>query len=822
MFTENVRGAYRSLRSAPGFTLTVVLSLGIGIGGSVAMFTLVNSILLKPLVYNEAGQLVLVTNLTPKVAAIPVTGLVPLQYIRWRKEIQSFSSFALVRRAATLNLTGSGPPETLGVMRITSTFFDTLRVAPQRGRWFTESEEKRGAPNVAVVSDSVWRRRFSADPEIIGKKILLNDVAHEIVGIAPPDLRLFRGRQLHPQLEMPERTDIFLPIRFREEEEQGFYPYYVAIARLKPGVTLEQARAELDSTLPTFRSPFLKEMNTRVGVQPLQTALVGNLRKSLLVLLFSVGFVLLIVCANVANLSLVRANRRCRELAIRVALGAGKVNLIGLLLTESFLLALGGTAVGSILSMWIIDVVISLASVQIPRLEETAADVNVFAFAIAVCALTTILSGLLPAWRASRVDPQHALNAAGRTKTETLRGGRIRATLVGAEVALGTVLVIGSGLLLISFHHVMNTPRGFDGHDILMADLVLPSPRYQAVEKQISFFRALRDTIASIPGAMNVAANTRLPLGFEDHDAVTREGEETLCSDSAGCRMGSSGQLPLTVVWPSVSSEYFVAMRIPLRAGRLFRNDGETERVAVISESVARILWPTENPLGKRLIRPFENPGVYWRVVGIVGDVRSGGLDRDPTPLIYRSYEQRGGGVFSLVVRTSIAPDALAKAVREAVGRVDADIPVPEIRTMPATIARSVQQRRFQASLLGAFALVAVLLAAIGIYGVVAYSVLQRRKEIGVRLALGASQPDLRRLILKNGMVPVFAGLGAGLLAASLLARLIASLLFEVGTLDPLTFIGAPLILVLAAAIPCWLNARQASQIDPMDALRFD
>jgi macrolide transport system ATP-binding/permease protein len=334
MWIQNLRGAYASLRSAPGFTLTAVLSLGIGIGGSVAMFTLFNSIVLKPLAYPDAGQLVLVTNLTPNVPAIPVHGLVPLQFIRWRKEIQSFDSFAMTRRATTVNLTGSGQPETLGALRITSAFFDTLRVVPQRGRWFTESEEKRGAPNVVVLSDSLWRRRLSAVPDIIGKKILLNDDAYEIVGITPPELRLFRWRQLHPMLEMPERADVFLPVRFTEEDEQGrFSPSYVAIARLKPNVEPEQARAELDSTLPTFPTPNLKEMNTRAGVQLLQEAVVGNVRKGLLVLLFSVGFVLLIACVNVANLSLVRANQRSREFAIRVAVGASRRNLIAFLLS---------------------------------------------------------------------------------------------------------------------------------------------------------------------------------------------------------------------------------------------------------------------------------------------------------------------------------------------------------------------------------------------------------------------------------------------------------------------------------------------------------
>jgi predicted permease len=823
LMTENLRAAYRSLRSAPGFTCTAVLSLSIGIGGTVSMFTLVNSVILKPLAYPEAGQLVLVTNLTPKIAAVPVHGLVPIQFLCWRTQIRSFESLAVAARAATMNLTGSDQPETLGVMRISSGFFETLGVAPQSGRWFTRQEENRGAPNVAVLSDSLWRRRFAADPDIVGKSIFLNDVSYEIIGITPPALRLFRGRQLHPMLELPERTDVFIPNRFNEMQERGgFSPSYVAIARLKPGVTPDQARAELDSTLPAFGVPYFDQMNTHIGVEPLQEALIGNVRRSLVLLLCSVAFVLLIACANVANLSLVRAGQRSREFAIRVALGAGKRDLIAFLLTESFVLASCGTAVGWMLSMWITDVVISQASAHVPRIEETTVDAIVFGFAVAACAVTTVLFGLLPAWKAAGLDPQHALNAAGRGNTDTLPGGRLRSALISVEVALGTVLVIGSGLLLISFNQLMNTPRGFDGHDILLANLLLPSPRYQALDKQVSLFRAVRDSVASLPGVTNVAATTRLPLLLDDRDAVLREGDGITCTRFGGCDRDSEGRPPLLVVWPSVSREYFSAMRIPLRAGRLFRDDGESEPVAMLSESAARTLWPNENPIGKRLNRPYENPEAYYRVIGIVGDVRSGGLDRPPTPAIYRSYEQKGGAVFTVAVRTSITPNALAKAVREAVGKVDASIPVPDIGSMPAIISASVQQKRLQTLLLIAFAFVALLLAVIGIYGVVAYSLLLRHKEIGVRLALGATQEHIRRLIFANGMTPVFVGLGAGLLSAVFLAKLIASFLYGVSADNPLVFIAASIILLFSAAIPCSLNAWRAVQIQPMDALRLD
>src|SRR6185369_12919054 len=372
---------------------------------------------------------------------------------------------------------------------------------------------------------------------------------------------------------------------------------------------------------------------------------------------------------------------------------------------------------------------------------------------------------------------------------------------------------IGSGLLLMSFYQVMNRHRGFDGHDVLIVDLPLPSPKYRALEKQISFFRAVHDDIASIPGVIQVAANTWPPMIAE----VTYP---TLAEGSAK----PLNEMPLTA-WPNVTAEYFGAMRIPLRAGRLFRDDGEIEKVAVVSESAARNIWPGEDPIGKRLNRSIGAPGDYSRVIGVVGDVLAGALDRPPTPTVYRPYTQRGGwgpSAVSLVVKAALAPAALAAPIRAAVARVDPDVPLEEVRPMAAIAARSVQARAFQMWLLSAFALVALLLAVIGIHGVVAYAILLRRKEIGVRIALGADRQHISRMVFQNGLTPVVVGLPIGLFAAGLFARLMSSLLFQVRTLDPVTFIVAPLVLLVAAAVPCWLTARRAAHIDPMDCLRLE
>jgi putative ABC transport system permease protein len=807
MLLNNVRCACRNLRAAPGFTVTAILSLALGIGATLAMFTVVNSILLKPLSFSNPERLVFITQSgTWKTSFNRSTGIAPIQFLRWRNEIQSFESLGLIRMAS-MNLTGSGLPETLGAARVSAGFLETLGVTPLHGRWFQRSEEKRGGPDVAIISAHLWRRRFSADPQIVGKKIVLDGVPYEVVGVTRPDLHFFRGQQLHPRIDLSEKTDVFLPLRFSVAQEQGAWNIgFLLIARLKPGVTPASVRAQLDSSLASFGMWNFAPGRYWTIVQPLQSALVGETSQALWLLLSAVGFLLLIACVNVTNLSLVRTVQRTRELAIRAALGASRRDLIGYSFIESLLLSLAGTAVGTIASLWITDAVVSRAPARIPRLDEVSVDSRVALFSVAVCVLTTILFGILPAWRASHVDPQQSLSTASHGNTDSRRSGRIRAALVSAEVALGTLLAIGSGLLLNSLHHMMTAPKGFEGDQVVIAEFALPPSKYQAPAAMERFFRGLRDQLSSTPGIGNIAAATLLPLEPERLAPILTEGPDT-------ARFGPA------VAWPAVSSEYLAAMGIPLRDGRFFR-EGEPEAVAVVSESAARLLWPGEKPIGKRICWP-ETPGKWLRVVGVAGDVLSAGLDRASTPAIYRPYSQYPTVTFRLVAQTAL-PAAFNKTLRDAVNRVDSDIPVSEIHTMSERIGKSAQQRVFQAVLLTVFAFAAVLLAAIGIYGVVANGIQQRRKEIGLRIALGADNRDVTHLVFRNGMAPVLAGLFAGVVMAMLLARLIASLLFQVGTLDLITFAGAPLVLAAAGAFPCWLTARQARRIDPAVCLRID
>jgi putative ABC transport system permease protein len=722
--------------------------------------------------------------------------------------VQSLDSIALIKYGCECSLTGTGRPERLGVSDISAEYFDTLKVQPQLGRWFRESDEQRGSPRVAILADSFWRRSFAARPDIVGQTIHIEGTPYEVVGVTPPALRdLFR-------LNWGRPTDVFMPIRFSLRQLQSdLADDFVGMARLKPGVTLEQARAELDSTLtsiPEYQAAFAA-LKVRVDLQELRSVVVSDSRKGLLLLLFSVGLVLLIGCVNVANLSLARSTQRARELAIRVALGASRRDLIRYSLAESFLVALAGTIAGSILSQWITELAISRAPI-LPRTDEIVTDTTVLCFALGICVLITILFGSLPAWRASCVDPKEALSAGNRGSSDTLRGGRIRAGLIAAEVALGAVLVIGSGLLLRSFHQVMNAPRGFDGRDVLFSELYLPRESYQSIEKQTSFFRRLRDDLSSLPGVLHIAASTRTPLMVEAIFPVFEEGSTKPLNELT------------TAVWPNATSGHFRVMKIPLRAGRLFRDEGETEPVAVVSESAARRMWPGQDPIGKRVRKSNEAADAYSRVVGVVGDVLANALDQVSTPAVYRPYTQRGGrpAAITLVIQATVPPASLATPLRQAISRLDPDGTVEALRPMQDVIAGSVQTRLFQTSLLSAFALVAVLLAAIGIYGVVAYTILQRRKEIGVRVALGANAKDVSQLVFRNGLAPVVIGLASGLVAALLFCRLLASLLFRVRVLDPVTFLAAPLVLILAAAVPCWLIARKASRIDPIDALRLE
>jgi putative ABC transport system permease protein len=815
MSLTDLRYALRNLRLAPGFALAAIGSIALGIAGNVTVFSLVNAILLKPLPYPEANRLVAISSVLPSGADLGVLGI---HILRWRSEVESFESIEGVYTSLknTRNLDGPGDPESVGAVRITAGFFDQLGVKPQLGRWFTRSEEQLGEADVVILSDALWRRRFSADPRAIDSRILLDGQPHTVIGVAPPDLHFFRGHQLDRLRLMPEHVDVFTPIRLRPAELAGRTPnpVYMAIARLKRGRSPQQARGEVVASMARLRADHPEIEELQPVVQPLETTLVGNTRKPLLIILGAVGLVLLIVCVNVANLLLVRGMNRRRELAVRAALGASRGQLLRQSLTESALLGLLGTAFGVLLASWMMDLVIHHAPLEWTRLEDTALDGNVLGFAMAACFLTTVLFGLIPAWRASQSSPLESLHGDVRGSTDGPGARRIRTALVSLEVALSTVLLIGAGLLLASWQRILNAPRGFATQNVIAMDLRLSDATYRTADQQRSFFRRVRDGVASIPGVLQVGYSEALPFiqKWDGFIVVKEEGSEyrSLWRDA------STGNFANAI---EVSAGYFQTLGIPLLEGRLFTDDSENELVAVLSKSAAQKIWPGENAVGKRFRHDQDRR--WTRVIGIVADARTETMGRDAQPTFYIPYFQLGGPQINLLVHSALDPAALAHSIRDQVRKVDAAVPIPEIHSMTGVVSQAVAPRRFQAVLVAGFAVLALILASIGIFGVVSYVVLQRRAEIGVRIALGAHPSEACSLVLRQGMRPVALGLGAGILLAAAVTRLMTGLLFEVHALDPETFVAAPLILGTVAALASYLPARRASKIDAMEALRY-
>jgi predicted permease len=815
MSLRDVHYGLRSLRLAPGFALAAIASIAVGIGGNVTIFSLVNTILLKPLPYPEADRLVAIRTVSPAGVDLGVLGI---HMLRWRQEVAAIESIEGVYTAIqnTRNLDGPGEPERVGAVRVTAGLFDLLGVKPQLGRWLTRAEEERGTPDAVVLTDSVWRRHFSADPHIVGSRVLLDGQPHTVVGVTPPDLHFFRGHQLDRLRLMPEHADVFTPIRLRPAELAGREPnpVYTAIARLKRGSSPAQARSELAASMARLRLEHSEIIELHPVVEPLATTLAGNTRKALFVMLGAVGLVLLIVCVNVANLMLVRGANRRREMGVRAALGATKLQLVGQSLAESLLLSVAGTGSGILLAWWTMDAVVHHAPLQWARLEDTALDGTVLVYAVVLSLVTTMLFGSIPAWRAARASPLETLQGGGRGNTDGPRGRRVRTTLVSLEVALSTVLLIAAGLLLASFQRILNVPRGFATDNVVTVDLRISEATYRTPDQQSAFYRRVLEGVSSIPGVRQAGYAQALPLiqKWNGLMVVKEGGAEygSLWRDQA------TGEFATAI---GVSAGYFQTLGVPLLQGRLFRDDGESELVAVVSQSAARKIWPGGDAIGKRFRHDSERR--WTRVIGVVADARAETLGRDPQATIYLPYFQLGGPQVNLLLQSAVDPASLTRSIRDQVWQVDRAVPAPEVQTMAGVVSQAVAPRRFQAVLVAGFAALALLLASIGIFGVVSYVVLQRRAEIGVRVALGANPRDVCSLIVRQGMGPVALGLGAGILMAAASTRLMSGLLFEVRALDPVTFVAAPLILAIVAAIACYLPASRASQIDAMEALRY-
>ncbi len=794
---QDLRYATRTLLKSPGFTIVAVLTLALGIGANSAIFSVVNAVLLRPLPYAEPDRLV---------AASP--GLMLGEYLLARTEPQSFQQVALYRPDVGLNLSHGGNPERLTGAYASTNLFATLGVQPLLGRTPVPGEDQPGQAQVVVLSHGLWQQRFGADPGVIGREIRIDGEPRVVIGVMRPG---FHFPSAGTQLWIPFVLDPGAVVAL-----WGGGGGQV-VARLKPGVTHAQAQAEMRALGPRFREANRlwtpdEDYRSDTQVVPLREHMVGDVRTRLLVVLGAVGCVLLIACANVTNLLLARASARQREVALRTALGAGRGRLVRQLLTESVLLAAVSGVVGLLLAYWGVNLLVASLPADTPRLAEIGINGWVLAFTLGISLLTGLIFGLFPALRASRPDLQASLKASGRAAGIGSRERRLSSVLVASEVALAVVLVIGAGLLVRSFWELLQVDPGFRAGNAVSARITPPDVRYGDAAQQRSFYRELLQRVEALPGVRSAEAVNELPLvGGVASFAFEVEGVPyvTGAAPTAGDRKVTPG--------------YVRAMAIPLLQGRaLTEADREgAPEVALVNQTMAREFWPGESPVGKRF-KP-----VWWRdkwltVVGVVGDVKHDGLASEARPEIYRPFVQEPTSAMTLVVHTTSSPRALATNLRAAVAAVDPEVPISDIRTADQLISASVAIPRFTMLLLAGFAAVALLLGAVGIYGVISYAVSRRTQEIGVRMALGARAGDVLGMVVRQGVGVALIGTVIGLVAAFAATRVLASLLFGVSTTDPLIFAAVPLLLVGVALLASYLPARRAARVDPMIALRAE
>jgi predicted permease len=802
---QDLRYGARMLMKNRGFTIVAVVALALGIGANSAIFSVVNTVLLRPLPYKDPARLVMVFEDNSR-HGFPHDTPAPANYIDWRDQNKVFAGMAAIAELS-MNLTGEGEPERLDGRRVSASLFPILGVEPQLGRWFSPEDDQPGMNHSVILSHALWQRRFGANVGIIGRTITMNGYSFEVVGVMPASF------------QFPTREDQFwIPIAFNQKEAARRGSHFLeVVARTKPGVTTEQAQAEMSAIAARLAQAY-PEQNTDLGalVVPLHEQVVGKIKPALLVLLGAVGFVLLVACANVANLLLARAAVRQKEIATRVALGASRLRLVRQFLTESLLLSAVGGVVGLLLAVWGVRLLKAFIPENISQAAAITVDVKVLLFTLFISLLTGLVFGLAPATQATKFNLNETLKEGGRDSAAGNRGSRIRGALVISEVALSLVLLIGAGLLINSFMRLRKVDPGFRADHLLTMNVVLPQQKYPDEARRAAFYTELLRRVEALPGVKSAAVSSQIPLTSQgDSVGVVFEGRP----DPAP---GQENIIATRVVSP----RYFQTMGIQLLRGRPF---GEQDRAdapaaAVISEAMARRYFPNEDPTGKRISpgKP-ESPDDWVTIVGVVNDVHQFELDADPKPQMYLTYAQ--AGFFAprhLVVGTSVEPRTLASAVRDAVWGIDKDQPVSNVSTMEDVLSESIARQRFSMILLGVFAAVGLILAAVGLYGVMSYSVAQRRHEIGIRMALGAQSRDVLRLVVGQGLKLVFVGVAVGLVAALALTRVMASLLYGISSTDPATFAVISLVLVGAGVLASYVPARRATKVDPIIALRYE
>jgi len=802
---HDMRYAARLQRKNPGFTIVAVIALALGIGANTAIFSVVNTVLLRPLPYKDPEHLVMVWEDATR-HGYPRDTPAAANFVDWRDQNQVFEGMAAIADTS-FNLTGSGDPERLEGRRVSATLFPLLGVEPQLGRVFTAAEDQPGAQRVVLLSYPLWQRRFGGDPGIVGKSLTLNGESHVVVGVMPA------------RFQFPSSDDqAWVPIALTQQEAGNRNRHYLQVlGRLKPGVSPAQAQSEMSTIAARLQQQY-PQSNAELGaaVQTLHEHLVGDIKPALLILLGAVGLVLLIACANVANLLLARAAVRQKEIAVRVALGARRWRLIRQFLTESVLLSSLGGLVGLAVAYGGLVLLKAFIPEDISQARDISIDLKVLGFTFLVSVATGLIFGLAPAMQAVRFNQAATLKEGGRDAATGGGGKRLRGLLVTAEVAISLVLLIGAGLLINSFLRLRNVDPGFRADNLLTMKIVLPEPKYKKMENRSAFYTDLINRIQSLAGVRSAAVTSNLPL--------YRQGN-SISIGIEGRPAPPPGQ-ELIVVTRIISPGYFDTMSIPLLQGRqLTEQDTETTpNVVVISETMARRFWPGEDAVGKRIaLGRIRTPEDWVQVIGVAKDVRQFELTADPKPQMYLSYRQ--AGFFDsrdLVVKTDVDPASMAATVRKAVWEIDKDQPVSNIQTMDEILADSIARQRFSMLLLAIFAAVALVLAGVGIYGVMSYSVAQRTREIGIRMALGAQTGAVLKLAVGYGMKLVLTGLVIGLIAAFALTRVMSTLLFGVTATDPTTFTLISLLLIAVAVIASYIPARRATRVNPIIALRYE
>ena len=802
---QDLTQSFRMLVKNRGFAIVAILTIALAIGANTAIFSVVYAVL-RPLSYRDQDQL-MVVNSTNLKRGLPQIGVSHPDFLDWKNQSQSFAQMAASRNGS-FNMTGNGEPERISGLFVTASLFPLLGVEAELGRTFVQEEDNPGS-NSAIISHHLWERRFSKDPNVINKTITIEGQNFNIIGVMRPDLRF------PPDDE--ERRDVFVPLSLISERQlkNRARHFLTVVGRLKPGVTQTQAQTEMTTIANRLEQEYA-ETNSGYGVRliSLYEDTVGNVRWSLYVLLGAVALVLLIACGNVANLLLARSAAREKEIAVRAALGASRWRVVRQLLTESLLLSIIGGVFGVLIAYGGTRfLVANTPPGRIPRLEEVGMDWRVLAFTLGISVLTGLIFGIMPSLHTSKVDLRTTLNEGGRGGTQGARGRSLRTALMIAEVSMALLLLVGAGLLIRSFERLRQVDKGFQSEKLLTANIALSEAKYEEPPQQVAFFDELLKRLQSLPGVQHVGAASDVPLlGRDSYENVYVEGRVVEKSSDA---LQAGGLL--------VSPGYFRAMGVPLLKGRELTDDDVPGKpmAILVNETMAKKLWPGEDPLNKK-VSAASATGPWMTVVGVVGDIKHRGLTTEPRMEMYASYRQLPQDSMTVVMRTTSSPIPMAASLRNEVWAIDKDQPVTTIKTMDEAVSESIARERFNMQLLTIFAVVALILATVGIYGVMSYYVVQRTHEIGILLALGAQPSYVRKLVVQQGMFRALIGMAIGLVAAFLLTRVAASLLFGVSPTDPVTFVGVSVILGLVALFACYIPARRAAGVDPLLAMRHE